>query len=282
MKQLKQVEIEKWKVSNREQKPDFLAVEEPLEMAIAYHSAGKRQRSSVAVTMRTPGNDFELTRGFLFTEGIIGQATDIVQLRFQGAQLASNAQQNVVLAELHPTTKIDPSSWTRHFYASSSCGICGKASIEMIQSHSNYILVPDMPQIDFETLCKSPEHLLEEQKTFTKTGGLHAAGLFNKEGDLILLREDVGRHNALDKLIGAALSKGMVPLKDYFLVLSGRLSFELIQKAIMAGIPFVAAVGAPSSLALELAEEYGMTLVGFLKAAQFNVYCGAQRIIKRD
>ena len=278
-KDLKWVQIEKQQQDNREVKTDCLVVEEPLEIRLSYGSPGQRRHKSLAVTMRTPGQDFDLATGFLFTEGIIGRKEDILQIRFMGGQLAQEAQENMLQVDLHPDCAFDVSQLDRHFYTASSCGICGKASIEMVQANPAFLIRPGFPQVSSRLLFAAPGHLLEMQQAFSKTGGLHAAGLFDAStGDLRLLREDVGRHNALDKLIGVALQMDLIPLRSHFLMVSGRLSFELVQKALMAGIPLVAAVGAPSSLAVELAEEYDQTIVGFLKQDQFNLYCGAERV----
>ncbi|GJM33529.1 MAG: sulfurtransferase FdhD [Saprospiraceae bacterium] len=258
---------------------DKLAVEEPLEIQLRYGSATQRKTKSLAVTMRTPGQDEDLARGFLFTESIIAHHHQIVGLRHIGSQLEAAAVENVLLVELSPQLDFDFNRLNRHFYTSSSCGVCGKASLEMVQAVSCYFPIPNMPKIAVATLATLPNRLREAQPLFEYTGGMHAAGLFDSEGNLVLLREDVGRHNALDKVLGGALALDMLPLRHHVLLVSGRLSFELVQKAAMAGIPVLAAVGAPSSLAVELAEEAGMTLVGFLREGRFNVYCGRERVV---
>ncbi len=256
---------------------DRLAIEEPLEIRLGFGATGMRQQRSLSVTMRTPGDDFDLVRGFLFSEGIISRNSDLLQLRYLGAG-ESEVQPNIVLAELRPGLFIDFDRFTRNFYAASSCGICGKASVELVQQHCPYPLPQKELFWDTAILSRLSETLRENQSLFQETGGVHAAAVYSPSGDLVLVREDVGRHNALDKLIGAALKKDMLPLADGLLLVSGRAGFELVQKALSAGIPFIASVGAPSSLAVELASAYRMTLVGFLRPERFNVYCGRERI----
>ncbi|MCB9348407.1 MAG: formate dehydrogenase accessory sulfurtransferase FdhD [Lewinellaceae bacterium] len=258
---------------------DTLACEEPLEIKLAYGARGQRQSRSLAVTMRTPGQDEELAAGFLFTEGIIGKAADIKAMRHVGDALAEEARENILLVELSEELPVDFDKLNRHFYTSSSCGVCGKASIDMVRSVSCYFPRRDYPTIQASTLQALPEKLSRQQAIFECTGGIHAAASFTPEGELLMVREDVGRHNALDKLLGASLLQGQMPLREQAILLSGRLSFELVQKSVMAGVPILAAVGAPSSLAVELAGEYGMTLVGFLRGQAFNVYGGVGRVV---
>jgi FdhD protein len=222
--------------------------------------------------MCTPGHDEELAAGFLFTEGIITSKDDIMNCGTSG--------NNIVIATLRPGISFDPKKIERHFYTSSSCGVCGKSSIDAVRNVFNNESVNDSIKISATVLTKLPDTLRKKQEIFEHTGGLHASALYDLGGNLLLTREDVGRHNALDKLIGALLFTGNVPMNEHILLLSGRASFELIQKAAMAGIKVVCAVGAPSSLAVELAKETGMTLVGFLRDGRFNIYCGEQRIVK--
>ncbi len=257
---------------------DTLAVEAPLEIQIAWGRGAARTRKSIAVTMRTPGHDFDLARGFLFSEGIIISDKEVIQMRYLTEQLDEASQENVVLVDLHPELCFDADRLSRHFYTSSSCGICGKASIDLVQSTCRFLLPPGKPFISDDFLFALPQQLNQQQALFAQTGGIHAAALFDQHGNLQLLREDVGRHNALDKLIGAALKLQAVPLFDSVILVSGRAGFELVQKSIMAGVPILAAVGAASSLAVELAEAHGMTLVGFLRPQKANIYCGAERI----
>lgn len=251
---------------------DLLAVEQPLEIKIVYGPENDRQQKNISVTMCTPGHDEELAVGFLFTEGIITSKEDIMNCGAAG--------NNIVIATLRPGISFDPKKIERHFYTSSSCGVCGKSSIDAVRNVFSNERVNDSIKISASVLTKLPDTLRKQQEVFEHTGGLHASALFDLNGNLLLTREDVGRHNALDKLIGASLNAGNVPLNNHILLLSGRASFELIQKAAMGGIKVVCAVGAPSSLAVELAKETDMTLVGFLRDGRFNIYCGEQRIIK--
>lgn len=257
---------------------DLLAVEEPLEIRLSVGSMNDRNRKSISVTMRTPGNDFELALGFLFTEGIISNQSDVVQIRYCAEQNSADNRENIVIVELNTDVDVDLKKLERHFYTSSSCGVCGKSSIEAIKTTHSLSVSGLEFSVDQEVLMGLPAKLRARQNVFEHTGGLHAAALFSPEGELIFLREDVGRHNALDKLIGAAFSSGKLPLDQHVLLLSGRASFELIQKAVMAGIQLIAAIGAPSSLAVETAKKFSVTLVGFLRNDRFNSYNGEQRI----
>ncbi len=252
-------------------KNDLLAVEEPLELRIK--RPGKKEKS-ISITMRTPGDDAELALGFLRTEGLIQGLDDINRFGIK----TTIFPQNRVVVELSSTAKFDMGKLKRHFYTNSSCGVCGKASIESLRTLDAEPIRPTSLRIDTSMISRLPMVLRKYQENFNKTGGLHASGLFDHSGELLLLKEDVGRHNALDKLIGSFLLKDQLPLTDKILLLSGRVSFELVQKAIMAGIPIIAAVGAPSSLAVEMAEEFNITLIGFLKENRFNVYAGSHRI----
>lgn len=258
---------------------DVLSVEEPLEIRICYGRGEQRTEKNISVTMRTPGHDLELAIGFLFTEGIISSYQDIRSAHHLRMDCSSQ-KDNIVQIELVETAVPQLMQAERNFYTTSSCGVCGKGSIQSIRTVSRFQnhLKPRL-HLYPELLYQLPEKLRTAQGDFSATGGIHASGLFSIKGDLILLREDVGRHNALDKLIGAALSNHAVPLQQHILLLSGRASFELIQKAAMAGISIVAAIGAPSSLAVELASEFDITLLGFLSDKRFNIYNSGQRII---
>ena len=258
---------------------DLVAVEEPLEIRLAWGRGAERQQQSLAITMRTPGEDGDLALGFLYTEGLVTRKEEIVSLKFPAQLLSGAAQENVIQVELAPGTFLDLQKLSRHFYTSSSCGVCGKASLELVQQTIHFGLRKEAPKVALEVLYALPSRLRIAQSLFDRTGGIHAAALFDEEGTLLLLREDVGRHNALDKLIGAAFREGRLPLSDSVLLVSGRASFELVQKALLAGIPVMAAVGAPSSLAVAVAEEYGMTLVGFLRSGSCNLYCGQERLL---
>ncbi|CAN5530247.1 formate dehydrogenase accessory sulfurtransferase FdhD [soil metagenome] len=252
---------------------DELAVEEPLEIQLMYGNEGSRLKKNMAVTMRTPGNDAELAAGFLFTEGIIqnnSQVVAVASLPFETNKILITLADGV-LPKLEKTE--------RNFYTTSSCGVCGKSGIDNIKTVSIYEPQEDAIRLRPEIFYTLHQALRQRQDVFESTGGLHAAALFGLTGNFELLREDVGRHNALDKIIGASFLNDKLPLHDCILLLSGRASFELIQKAAMAGIKIIAAVGAPSSLAVQLAEEMQMTLIGFLKNERFNIYCGRERIL---
>lgn len=257
---------------------DWLAVEEPLEIRLGFLESGRTKHRSVSITMRTPGDDFELAAGFLFTEGIVKSVEQIKQIKHCGIPAKHGIYKNTVRVDLRAGARIDFKRLERHFYTSSSCGVCGKTSIEALQT--GVVALPKSETLTFaaETIHRLPETLRARQTIFDRTGGLHAAALFNRSGEIEILREDVGRHNAVDKLIGARFLAGATPLADKLLLVSGRASFELVQKGLMAGIPILAAVGAPSSLAVELAREYGMTILGFVRDNRFNIYCGAERI----
>ncbi len=255
--------------------PDDLAVEEPLEIRLACDRDGRRVRRGISVTMRTPGHDAELAVGFLFTEGIIEDPAQVAGVDDWGPG-------NVVRVELRPGVEVDLDRLERHFYAASSCGVCGKASIEAVRVRPRIGPIAGRPTVAAAVIRRLPATLRGAQGAFDRTGGLHAAALFDPEGRLLEVREDVGRHNALDKLIGASFLAGRTPLVDGVLLVSGRASFELVQKAAVAGIPVLAAVGAPSSLAVELARELGMTLAGFVRPDRFNIYSEPGRIVFDD
>jgi FdhD protein len=311
------IQITKINGNEIQQTVDLLAVEEPLEIRLGYGPASERMQKSISVTMRTPGHDFELALGFLLTEGIIQSANQIYKIQYCTEANTLENKENIVRVELKPEVEIDLSKLQRNFYATSSCGVCGKESIEAIKTNCVPIAI-GMRMKNFElrihrdVIVSLPEKLRDQQNVFEHTGGLHACALFTQDGELLLLREDVGRHNAMDKLIGAShfgklsvtgfdelsLTKtagiGLDKLSltnaaagfdelnltgnECILLLSGRASFELLQKAAMAGIPVVCAVGAPSSLAVETAKEFGITLIGFLRGDRFNVYCHSERI----
>ena len=258
---------------------DAVAVEEPMEIRLAFNRPdGTRGEQSISVTMRTPGDDGELAAGFLLTEGIVADRGEIVSIAPCGPP-AENGLINVVRVELAPTVAVDLERLERHFYTSSSCGVCGKSSLDAVAVQGRYDIGSAEFSIPASRLGHLPERLVERQPTFEVTGGLHASGLFGADGQIVDSREDVGRHNALDKLIGAAMLADKLPLASFGIVVSGRASFELLQKAMMAGVPMVAAVGAPSSLAVDLATEFGITLVGFLRADRYNVYAHPHRIV---
>jgi FdhD protein len=254
---------------------DLLAVEEPLEIRLG--------DKSISITMRTPGHDFELAAGFLFTEGILREAAQIREIHWSRPATvngSANPRQlgNSVTVELNPGVEVDLDRLERHFYTTSSCGVCGKASIEAIEMQGCPVLPRNSPLFESGIIHRLPDALRRAQPVFERTGGLHAAALFSVAGELQLLREDVGRHNAVDKLIGAEMLAGHTPLSNHLLFVSSRASFELVQKALMAGIPILAAVGAPSSLAVETAQRFNLTLLGFVRDNRFNIYSGASRI----
>ena len=278
---------------------DFLAAEEPLEIRVEGHS--------VAIVMRTPGEDRELAAGFLVTEGLVHTASDLVDIRYcahclrsarDGSSVLkestetipgegvsrtgpemSRSEGNVINVRLRKPESLDLKKLTRHVFTSSSCGICSKASIEAVRQQ--FPPIEDDFEVEPQVLLELPAALASAQETFKRTGGLHACALFGSDGNLLVLREDVGRHNALDKVVGWALLRDRLPLRQHILLLSGRTSFEMMQKALAAGIPVVAAISAPSSLAVEFARDSGQTLVGFLRGQRMNVYAGASRVRQR-
>lgn len=249
--------------------PDLLAVEEPLEIRLGFGPTNNRQQRAVAVTMRTPHHDEELATGFLFSEGIIQQSADVLSCRH--CVQDAHKQGNVVRVELRPALPVDWARLERNTFAASSCGLCGKTTIEAVLAQTNGPIVSDFT-VSPDVLHALPERVRQTQTAFAHTGGIHAAALFDTEGQLLLVREDIGRHNALDKLIGAAFWRGWLPLSRYGVFLSGRIGVELVQKSWRAGIPMLAAVGAPSSLAVEMAQEAGITLAGFVREGRYNLY----------
>lgn len=256
---------------------DELAIEEPLEIRVAKAGDRTEPPTSLSVTMRTPGHDFELAVGFLFTEGILRSREDLRSVGL-AREHVGGAADNVVDVVLQPDVSFDLSRARRNFYTTSSCGVCGKASIDAIRVAGVTRPPRDRPRVQAALVPQLPDRLREGQALFASTGGLHAAGRFDSEGHLLTLREDVGRHNAVDKLIGERVLAGGTPLHQEVLVVSGRASFEVLQKAAVAGFPFVVAVGAPSSLAVDLAQEFGITLAGFARGGGFNVYAGERRV----
>jgi FdhD protein len=255
-------------------RPDSLATEEPMEMRLVSGGA----RHTVAVTMRTPGADFELAAGFLYGEGIISSPDDIQKISYcVDADVDAEQRYNIVNVELRGGRAYDPRSLERHFYTTSACGVCGKASLEQLELRGCPVIPPG-PEVAPEVIYSLPEKLREAQGLFEVTGGLHAAALFDAEGELVALREDVGRHNATDKLVGWALLERRLPLGDHIVMVSGRSSFEILQKCLAAGVPIVCAISAPSSLAVDVARRFNMTLVGFLRGNRFNVYSAPERV----
>jgi FdhD protein len=275
----KKITIEKINNSTSVIAEDFVAIEEPLEIQIcserSHHSAAK----SLSITMRTPGHDHDLAVGFLFTESIIKKESDIQSIESVGEVGQINGEQNTVRVTLDKSVDLEMDKLTRHFYTTSSCGVCGKSSIEALENEGCKVNTSKF-SITKSELLGLPQKLRDTQISFDKTGGLHAAGIFSSDGEIMLAREDVGRHNAVDKVIGSLYRENKLPANNLGLIVSGRTSFELMQKTIVAGIPLIVAISAPSSLAINLAKEYDVTLVGFLRGESFNIYSGKQRIYR--
>jgi FdhD protein len=258
--------------------PDLLVVEEPMEIRLHFGPEAERKHESISVTMRTPGHDFELALGFLFTEGVISDYKQVKNIRYCEEVESPEEEGNVVIVALNTDVEFELSKLERHFYTASSCGVCGKTSIDAVTNAGCSVIETGI-SVSKQVLTKFSTIVGEQQTVFKHTGGIHAAALFTNEGELLVLREDVGRHNAVDKVIGAQLIAGSTPLSNRVMWVSGRAGFELVQKSLMAGIPIMTAVGAPSSLAVELAEKHNMTLAGFLSGNRCNIYTGKQRIL---
>ena len=254
--------------------PDAIAVEEPLEIRLLFRENGELTDQSISITMRTPGNDLELALGFLFTESII-QGYDQIE---SAAPATARPGCNVVRIQLKPDTRFDPKLLQRNFYTTSSCGVCAKSSLEALRVSGVSRIESNSFRVSADVVRSLPGKLRQAQSVFASTGGLHAAGLFGPRGRLLLVREDVGRHNAVDKIVGERLSTGQAPVTGKILLVSGRTSFEIVQKTLRLGAPILAAVSAPSSLAIQLAKEFGLTLLGFVRGERFNIYSGAERI----
>ncbi len=274
----RQLKILKSDGSTKAERSDIVAVEEPLEIRVGSSTAEGAAAKSVSITMRTPGHDPELAIGFLFTEGIINGADQVVSTDFVGEPDAKTGLRNIIRVEIAPDVELDLGRLQRHFYTTSSCGVCGRASLDALCSTGQkpFNVVENM--FAAEALLPLPDAVRGSQPVFEATGGLHAAAAFGPDGEISVVREDVGRHNATDKVIGHLMQSGRLPGHALGLFVSGRASFELMQKALVAGIPLLAAVGAPSSLAVDTAREFGMTLVGFLREGTFNIYAGEKRI----
>lgn len=273
------VTIEKRQSGGRDAVSDAVAVEEPLEIRLAYSTPAGRAIKSVSITMRTPGEDAALAAGFLLSESIVSDPADIVAIETCGKPAPDTGQRNAVRVELGASVDVDLARLERHFYATSSCGVCGKASLDALHAVGIKVLPPGTPTFSEDVLLRMPTELRRRQSTFDATGGLHAAGVFDSTGTFIAIAEDVGRHNAVDKLLGQLFLDGRLPASELGLIVSGRASFELVQKALVAGVPLLAAVSAPSSLAVDLAREFDMTLVGFLRGETFNLYSASDRVV---
>jgi FdhD protein len=264
--------------AERIRETDLVAAESPLEIRLGYSTPLGREQRSLSVTMRTPGHDVELAVGFLFTEGMLSAPADVRYAAHYGPPVDPGGLRNIVQVELEPGVDVDLARVQRNFYTTSSCGVCGKASLDALRLQTRFPIRAQTLSMARDRLFALPDRLRARQRVFGATGGLHAAALFDVDGSIVDLREDVGRHNALDKLIGARFLAGNLPLDGLGVLVSGRASFELMQKAVMAGAPMLAAVGAPSSLAVEVAFELGVTLVGFLRDGRCNVYAGGAQI----
>jgi len=291
MKGTKNISIQKIEKDSIALKEDCIVEESPLQIVIAYGVASNRKKETLSVTMRTPGDDFNMVAGFLFCEGFIQHTADILSIKYIGNPDDTTLQENMILAELAGNVVFNIEDKKRNFLSSASCGFCGKTSADIVQQQVFAPLSNSM-QVRSGLLYTLPGLLHQSQNLFTQTGGAHAVALIapssrklsgpggGEQGKLMHISEDVGRHNAMDKLVGAMLKKNLLPLKDYLVLFSGRLGYELVQKSLMAGISIACAIGAPSSLALELAADNSMTVVGFLKNNSYNIYCGTERIIQ--
>ena len=269
----------KFKKNKFENTEDFISVEEPLEISLKYQDQNKWLTNSLSITMRTPGHDEDLVRGFLFNEQIIQNISEIEKIESIGKKLGHYNIQNKILITLNNSKNINISKIKRDFLTNSSCGVCGKSSLDALEIIKKEKVSDSSPKLSKETVIKSPSILRDNQSEFSKTGGIHASGLFSADGKLISLREDVGRHNALDKMIGNALNKNQINPQNQFITCSGRLNFELVQKVLMTNIGLMVGVGAPTSLAIDLANRFDMTLIGFVKEDSFNVYTNNQKVI---
>ena len=272
------IDIQRSLRGERRRLADSVAVEEPLEIRLGYSTPGGRALASLSITMRTPGDDAALAAGFLYTESIVRGAADIAAIEPCGPPAPDSGNRNVIRVELDTGVPVDLGRLKRHFYTTSSCGVCGKASLDALRVTGLAPLADGEPLFPEAVLTAMPEKLRAAQTTFDETGGLHAAGAFDVSGNLLAVAEDVGRHNAVDKLVGHLLLEERLPAAGLGLIVSGRASFELVQKALVAGMPLLAAVSAPSSLAVDLAREFNMTLVGFLRGENFNIYSGESRL----
>ena len=271
--------VTKLRENKTEEVKDHVSVEEPLEMNLRFKQNSNWHTENLSITMRTPGNDEDLVTGFLFNERIIEDVNQIIKIEKQGDQVGDYNIQNKIEATIDNIKNIDIGKLKRNFLTNSSCGVCGKASLDTIEVIKNDKLNLSFPKIQKKIIMKSPELLMSEQSEFSKTGGIHASSLIDDSGKVIVTREDVGRHNALDKLIGYAHRKKLIDNHSQFIACSGRLNFELIQKGLMSNIGIMAGVGAPTSLAIDLAKRFEMTLLGFVKNNSFNIYTNKERII---
>ena len=269
----------KYLSNNFEDVEDLVSIEEPLEISLRYREKNKWIEQTLSITMRTPGNDDDLVRGFLFNEQIVKSINDIDSIESYGNKVGQYKIQNKILATLNNSENVNISKIKRDFLTNSSCGVCGKSSLDALEIVKTTKTNASEPKISRDVVIQSPNILREGQSEFSKTGGIHASGLFNSDGKLIALREDVGRHNALDKLIGCALEKKQFDPKNQFITCSGRLNFELVQKVLMTDIGIMIGVGAPTSLAIDLANKFDITLIGFVKKDSFNIYTNDKKVM---
>ena len=271
--------ITKLKGSIKEEVQDHISVEEPLEMSLKFKKGDKWNIENISITMRTPGNDEDLISGFLYNERIIENINEIEKVEKKGETVGDYNLQNKIEATINNTKNLDIGKIKKNFITNSSCGVCGKTSLDSIEVLKTNKIDLSFPKINYNIILKSPELLQNNQSEFSKTGGIHASALIGGKGEVIAIREDVGRHNALDKLIGHALKNKIIKPENQFIACSGRLNFELVQKALMSNIGLMAGVGAPTSLAIDLAKRFNMTLVGFVKQDSFNIYSNKERIV---
>ena len=269
----------KYRSNNTNEIEDSISIEEPLEITIRFKNKETWTENTISITMRTPGNDEDLVRGFLFNERIIEKIEYIDKIESIGENVGQYNLKNKIIATINNSENVDIDKIKRNFLTNSSCGVCGKTSLDSLEIIKKDKIVKSLPKIDHKIIMKSPTTLRENQSEFSKTGGIHASGLFSDKGDVVAIKEDVGRHNALDKLIGYVLKKKLLKPSNQFLTCSGRLNFELVQKALMSNIGVLIGVGAPTSLAIDLANKFDMTLVGFVKQDSFNIYSNKERII---
>ena len=268
----------KYSSNNFNDVEDLVSIEEPLEISLKYKEKDNWVEQTLSITMRTPGNDEDLVRGFLFNEQIVKSLNDIDSIESYGDKVGQYKIQNKIIATLNNSENVNISKIKRDFLTNSSCGVCGKSSLDALEIIKTTKTNSFEPKISKDVIIQSPDILREGQSEFSKTGGIHASGLFNSDGKLIALREDVGRHNALDKLIGSALEKKQFDPKDQFITCSGRLNFELVQKVLMTDIGIMIGVGAPTSLAIDLANKFDITLIGFVKRDSFNIYTNNKKV----
>jgi len=269
----------KYKSNNAKNIDDLISIEEPLEITIKFKNKETWTKNTISITMRTPGNDEDLVRGFLINERIVEKIEYIDKIESVGKNVGQYNLKNKIIATINNSENVDIDKIKRNFLTNSSCGVCGKTSLDSLEVIKKDKILKSLPKISHEIIMKSPVILRENQSEFSKTGGIHASGLFSDKGDVVAIKEDVGRHNALDKLIGYALEKKLLNPSNQFLTCSGRLNFELVQKALMSNIGVLIGVGAPTSLAIDLANKFDMTLIGFVKQDSFNIYSNKERII---